>query len=185
MATATKPVKKRKNKKPASDRIKKGVIRRALATDKPDSEAFESWAKYLSKRASPQSVADLCGSEQSPLLWCLAPEITASLNDSAIIQFSRKTKRRPKKKATKSKKKLAITDSTLAEWLDSLSRRPDEPALAIELLWLSHELPKLAQTIAPETWNRLLQELIESARIETTRPTTCPWTVQLLSLIHI
>ncbi len=181
MATATKPAKKRKKKRSANDRIKKGVIRRALATDKVDVEAFESWAKYLARRASPESVADLCGGDQSPLLWCLNSESLSRLDGVAIIQSSAKAKRRSKK-APRSKKNSAITDASLTDWLASLPERPDDPPLAIQLLWLCHELPGIAQAIEPKLWNRALQELIESARIETSRPTTCPWTIQLIEI---
>ena len=183
MATASKPAKKRKKKGSEGDRIKKGVIRRATSVDKVDAEAFESWAKYLRKRTRPSTVAELCGSDdsiQSPLQWCLSQSLIDELAAEDIVRSLVKTQRRSRK-AAKSKK-ARFDEEVLEDWLDRLPSRDDEPAMALQLLWLCHELPGLSQLIEPKLWNRLLQELVACTRTETARPTTCPWTIQLTEI---
>ena len=137
MATASKPAKKRKKKSDAV-RIKKGVIQRALSPEKVDTEAFETWAKYLRKRSSPPTLAELCEVDDSPLLWCLSPQVFESVRNSELVRSLRKQERRNRKNSTKAKKPLAM-DAVVESWLESLATRRDEPLLAIQLLWICHE----------------------------------------------
>ncbi|MCO6455870.1 MAG: hypothetical protein J5I93_11285 [Pirellulaceae bacterium] len=122
-------------------------------------ENWQEWVQHLAARREPQTLRRLIGEQidqrvRQPLAWGL-PTDTPAETTRLLDQLDRVTRGKPR-----SGFQAAVEAES---WLAALATRPADHVLAWEALAWTGALPSLAESLSADSWNDLLDALLQLA----------------------
>lgn len=132
-------------------RFWRGEAPQGAATD----DGWAAWARHLSKRRAPKSLADLCNTAESPLGWGFSSDQLAPPTVELLALVENLSK------STKGKSRASRQDAEqiLVVWLSGTSSQSHTIDFALQCLAVANALPSVADQVRSGVWYDLLDAL--------------------------